>query len=217
MQAFNKLAARAAFVIFIAFLMHNLNALVIEPRVLGFTDPAVDYAKIDKLQKAMTSWPWMLSGLGHLLSGFAAMIIGFAVHRQFVDSNPIAARLALGAAIASACGFLLTGISNVGGAYTLELLAAQNPDQVSAIFLAATVMRVSFNSLAIVALGWFALQLSWCGIQSGRLPRSFCYFGYLAALSGLLMAFAYVPIYLVLYLFWSLWMGISFRHLREPD
>lgn len=217
MQAFNKLAAGAAFIMFLAFLMHNVNGLYIEPNFLGFEDRAVDYAKVEKLQNAMLSWPWVLSGFGHLMTGFATIILGFAAHRLFVEQRPIAARLALGAAIAAACGFLLTGVSNVGGAQSLELLAMQNPDRTQAIFLAATVMRISFNGLAIVAMGWFAMELSWCGLQTGQLPRSFCYFGYLAAVSGLLMAFAYIPVYLTLYLIWSLWMSITFLRLPEPN
>lgn len=216
MKVFDKMAAGAAFVMFLAFLMHSTNALYIEPNILGFEDPAVDYAKVDKLRNAMGSLPWALSGLGHLLTGFAAMILGFAVHVRFVEARPVAARLGLGAAIAAAAGFMLTGISDLMGAQALGLLEAQNPEQTQAIYLAASIMRISFNGLAIVAMGWFALQLSWCGLQTGQLPRAFCYFGYLAALSGLLMAFAYIPVYLTLYLVWSLWMAVTFARLRDP-
>lgn len=210
MKTFDKVAAGAAFTVFLAFLVHNINALYVEPNLLGFEDPAVDYAKVEKLQNAMTSVPWLLSGLGHLLTGFAVLVLGFATHTRFVEARPIAARLALGAAIVAACGFLLTGISSMLGAQALELLVEQNPDQTRSMFLAASIARISFNGLAIVSMGWFALQLSWCGLQTRELPRGFCYLGYLAASCGLLMAFAYIPIYLSVYLLWSLWMGTLF-------
>ena len=95
-----KRASYAAFIIFLAFLMHNVNALYIEPQILGFEDPRVDYAKVEKLQNAMGSIPWTLSGIGHILSGFAAIVLGFATRQIFVESHPVAGRLALGAAIA---------------------------------------------------------------------------------------------------------------------
>lgn len=217
MTSFDRLASGAAALVFLAFAMHNLNALYIEPNLLGFEDPRVDYAKVEKLQPAMTSWPWRLSGLGHLVTGFAAVILGFATHARFVEVRMIAARLALGAALLAGAGFLLTGISSLLGAQALELLAEQNADQTRSLFLAGSVVRISFNGLAIVAMGWFALQLSWCGLQTGGLQRAFCYFGYLAASSGLLMAFAYIPVYLSVYCLWALWMAFAFARARPAS
>ncbi len=214
MDAIVKPAGVAALLIFLAFLMHSINALYIEPQILGFEDPRVDYAKVEKLQNAMGSIPWMLSGFGHIISGFAAVILGFAGHALFVDARPLAGRLALAAGAIAGAGFLLTGIADVMGGQVLRLLAAQNADQTNAIYLAGSVMRVSFNGLAIVAMGWFAVILSWCGLKTGRLPKGFSYFGFLAGISGLMLAVIFIPLYLQLYLIWSLWLGILL--LRMP-
>ncbi|RLA40372.1 MAG: hypothetical protein DRR42_25945 [Gammaproteobacteria bacterium] len=205
----------AALVMAFAFFIHNVNGIYIEPTFLGFEDRVNDYAKIEKLQNALLSWPWILSGFGHLLTGFASFVLGVVGNHLFIDDHPIASRLCSYAAIAAGCGFLLTGVTSVGGAQTLTLLADNNPDYVQVVFLASTITRVSFNSLAIVAMGWFMLQISWCGLKTAKLPRTFCYFGYLSALSGLLMAIAYIPVYLPLYFFWALWLAIILGY-RKP-
>jgi len=106
------------------------------------------------------------------------------------------------------CGFLLNGVANVGVTSSLTLLSDNNAAYVDEIFLVATITRISFNSLAIVAMGWFMLQVSWCGLRTGMLPAAFCYFGYFAGASGLLMAAAYIPVYLPIYFFWALFLSV---------
>ena len=208
-------AAWAAFSIFLAFFIHNVNALYVEPRILGFENPAVDYAKVNLLRNASGSLAWTLSGFGHLFSGFAAIVLGFATYQWFVKDRPVAVRLALGAATVSGAGFMLTGIADVMGGQALKLLATHNPEQIDAIYLAGSVMRITFNGLAIVALGWFAIQLSWCGLKTGWLSKAFCYFGFFAGVSGLMLAVVFVPVYLQLYLVWSLWLAISLWRTKQ--
>lgn len=81
-------------------------------------------------------------------------------------------------------------------------------------YMAATVVRIWVNGLAQVCLGWFALQLSWCGLATGNLPRTFCWFGYVSGAAGLLMAVAYIPVYLYTVLVWSAWLAVIL--LRRP-
>jgi hypothetical protein len=100
------------------------------------------------------------------------------------------------------------------GRQVLFLLADANPHMREAAYMAATLSRIYFNGLAQVGLGWFAVQLSWSGLVTGTLPRALCWYGYLSGAAGLLMAVAYVPIYLFTVLIWALWLGIVM--LRRP-
>jgi hypothetical protein len=210
MHHWARVAAFSAIVIFIAFFMHNLNAWFIEPRYLGFEDPATDYAKVEKLVSAIGSLPWTLSGLGHLLSGFAAAALGLAVNALFATTRPIASRMAMAAGLVSATGFMLTGIVDMVGGKAMAILAGQNPEQLHSVYLAGSLLRVAFNGLAVVGFGWLAIQLSWCGIKSRRLPARYCNFGFLTGLAGLTMAFVYVPVYLVVFLVYTQWTAITF-------
>ena len=74
MQALVRSAPYAALLIFVAFAMHNLNGAFIEPRYLGFGSYA-DYADLAKLMNASRAVPWLLSGLGHVATGFAMVIL----------------------------------------------------------------------------------------------------------------------------------------------
>jgi len=217
MNALTRAAGYGALLIFLAFLMHNLNAWYIEPNFLGFEDPRTDYANAGKLRNAMGSVPWMLSGFGHFVSGFGAVALGLAASELFRSSRPVAGRLALGAGLLSGAGFMLTGIADMMGGQALGLLASQNESQMTAIYLAGSIMRIGFNGLAIVALGWFAVQLSWCGLTTRRLPKGFCYFGFVAGATGLVMAFAYIPLYLSVYPVYALWLALTFLRLPEAE
>jgi hypothetical protein len=210
MQAIIANARYAAVLVFIAFAMHNLNGAFIEPRYLGF-DSYADYARADKLMNASRAVPWLLSGLGHVATGFAMVVLGLGVHARYRGLRPAAADLALAAAGLAAVGFLLTGISHVIGRQTLFLLGDANPDLKATAYMAATVVRIWVNGLAQIGLGWFAVQLSWLGLKTGTLPRAFVAFGFLSGAAGLLMAVAYVPVYLFTVLIWALWLAIVWR------
>ena len=208
MSSLYRSAGYAAGVIFLAFLVHNVNALYVEPTYLGFTNPAVDYANVDKLKNAIGSVPWTLSGLGHLLSGFACVVLALTGRQMFRDYKSAAGRLLLGAGFVAAIGFFLTGISDVAGGGAVKLLSARNPDLERGAYLAASIARIVYNCLAQVGLGWFAWQLSWCGLKTGTLPKSFCWFGYLSGLSGVVMGVIFFPVYLQLVLIWSGWLAV---------
>lgn len=207
MATLERAAGWAALVIGLAFAMHNLNGAWIEPRYLGFTGYA-DYADLGKLMSASRAWPWLASGIGHVASGFAMVILALGVHARYRERRPAAAQVALAAGLLSATGFLLLGISHVIGRQTLFLLADVNPELREAAYMSATVVRIWVNGLAQIGLGWFAIQLSWCGLSTQTLPRAFCGYGFLSGAAGLLMAVAYVPVYLFTVLLWAPWLGV---------
>ena len=207
MQNWVRPAAIAASVIFFAFLMHNVNAFYIEPQWLGFEDPRVDYAKVEKLRNAIGSVPWRLSGFGHFLTGFAAVVLALWVQTAFAQTCPLAARLGRAAGLLAGGGFLLTGICDQMGSHALGLLAGANPGLTDSLYLANSLLRINFNGLAIVALGWFVVQLAWCGRVTRRLPVAFVYFSWLAGAAGLLLGMVFVPVYLQFDLLWSGWLA----------
>lgn len=216
-------AGLAALVIFAAFAMHSLNALYIEPNYLGFRNPSVDYADLDKLKNAIGSVPWTLSGIGHLLSGFAMVYLALCAREMFREAKLVPARVALVAGVISAIGFMLTGIADLvgGGPFgspfgAVALLAAQNPDVERAAYLAQALARISYNSLAQVGLGWYAVLVSWCGLKTGLFGRGLCYFGYVSGFCGLVMGVMFVPLYLYTVLVWSLWYGVTLLRLPRP-
>lgn len=213
-------AGFAALIIFAAFAMHSLNALYIEPRYLGFENPAVDYANLDKLKNAIGSVPWTLSGIGHFLSGFAMVYLALCAREMFREHKLVPARVALVAGVISAVGFLLTGISDLvgGGPFgspfgAVTLMAAQNPDVERAAYVAQALARISFNSLAQVGLGWYAVLVSWCGLKTGLFGRGLGWFGYFSGFCGLVMGVTFVPLYLYTVLVWSLWYGMTLLRL----
>ena len=211
----DRVAPWAAAVIAAAFAMHNLNGAWIEPRYLGFGSYD-DYADLARLQAASRAVPWLLSGIGHVASGFAVVLLGLATWRRYGARYPEAALVAAAAALLAGAGFLLVGISHVIGRQTLFLLADANPPALrDAAYTAATVVRIWVNALAQIGLGWFAVQLAWCGRASGDLPRSFVWFSYVSGGCGLLMAVAYIPIYLYTVLVWAAWLAVVWPR-RQP-
>ena len=66
----------------------------------------------------------------------------------------------------------------------------------------------SGDSDGSVGLGWFAWQLSYCGLRTGMFPKAFCWFGYLSGFTGLLMAVTFIPTYLLMVLLWSGWLAV---------
>lgn len=213
MDTLNRAAGVAALLIFAAFAMHNLNGAWIEPRYLGF-DSYADYAKLDKLTSASRAVPWLLSGLGHVASGFAMVVLALFAGVRYRQRCPAAALLATAAGLIAATGFLLLGLSHVIGRQTLFLLTDANPAMRDPAYMTVTIVRIICNGLAQVGLGWYAVQLSWCGLRTGSLPRAFAWYGFLSGAAGLLMAIAYVPVYLYTVLLWAPWFGILL--LRQP-
>jgi hypothetical protein len=208
---FTRSATVGALVIGAAFLVHNVNGLYVEPQILGFEDPTRDYARIDMLRRAIGSGPWLASGVGHFLSGFACVPLALWAHSAFRARQPVAAAFALVAGLFAGAGFLLGGITDLLGSHAAGLFAAANPAYGDEIYLADSLLRVVLNGFAIVSFGWFTAQVSWAGGRSGWLGRAQAGCGWLAAVSALLFAVVYVPLYLPLYLVWSGWLALRLR------
>ncbi len=208
---FTRSAAIGALVICVAFVVHNVNGAYVEPQVLGFEDPARDYARIEMLRRAIGSWPWRASGLGHFLSGFACVPLALWALHAFRRSTPVAGAFALVAGLFAGAGFLLGGITDLLGSHSASLFAGANPAYADEIYLADSLVRVVLNGFAIVSFGWFAAQVSWAASQTGAMSRWQVGCGYLAAASALLFAAMYVPLYLPIYLVWSGWLAWRLR------
>lgn len=212
---YRRPAGIGALLIFLAFLTHTVNAVYVEPNILGFRDPATDYAKIALLKNALGSVYWTLSGIGHLVSGFALVYLARAATLLMGEAHAGPAQIAQAGGFIGAIGFLLTGISDLvgGGAFgspfgAVKLLSAQNPDLEGAAYMAQSLARISYNCLAQVGLGWYAVLLSWGSLRAGTLPRAFGYFGYLSGLCGMLTGVVFLPVYLYTVLVWSLWLAV---------
>lgn len=214
-QPYRRSAGIAALLIFLAFLTHAVNALYVEPNILGFRNPATDYAKIDLLKNALGSFYWTLSGIGHLVSGFAMVYLARAAGLLMGEQHGGSAEIARMGGLIGGIGFLLTGISDLvgGGLFgspfgAVKLLSAQNPDLEGAAYLSQSLARINYNSLAQVGLGWYAVLLSRGSLRSRTLPRAFGYFGYFSGVCGLVMGVMFVPLYLYTVLVWSLWLSV---------
>ncbi len=208
---FRGAACAGALVICAAFLVHNINGAYVEPQILGFEDPTRDYARVDMLRRAIGSGPWLASGLGHFLSGFACVPLALWAFHAFRYHTPVAAAFALVAGLFAGAGFLLGGITDLLGSQSAGLFASVNPDYGDEIYLADSIVRVVLNGFAIVSFGWFAAQLSWAAWHTGAMSRWQVGCGYLAAAAALLFAVVYVPVYLPLYLLWSGWLAWRLR------
>jgi hypothetical protein len=136
------------------------------------------------------------------------VVLGLVCRQMFRDYKLASGRLLLGAGLMAGAGFLLTGIADLMGGHAVRILSAQNPELEGAAYIATSLQRIVFNGLAQVGLGWFAWQLSWCGLKTGTLPKAFCYYGYLSGFSGLLMGVYFLPVYLNLVLIWAVWLAI---------
>ena len=215
-SALNRAASIAAWVVLAAMLIHNLNALYLEPTYLGFVDKAKDYADMAKIENALWSFSFTSSGTADIFCGFALMLIGLAIFNRFRAAHAIAAQLALLAAVLSGLGFLMTGISDIPGAVYGGLLRANNPDHNTTILLINTMIRSVMNVLAIVGLSWFAGQLAWLTLRTGEFPRWFGYYGYLMLLPGL-VSFPFPPAGFVYIQLTTVWAAALAVYLRRPS
>jgi hypothetical protein len=219
MRSLLKAASVAAFLIFIAMLVHNFNANYYEPEYLGFVDKATDYGNMVKIENAIWSWSFTSSGIAHAVVGICMIILGVAISRLSIASHPIASQLMLIASIISGLGFLLTGISDIPGTKYAELLRQLNPTYNTDILLMTTLFRGMVNTMAIVGLSFFAGLLSWYTLKSERFPKWFGRYGYVLALPCLLAmvnpVFGFS--YLVFAPIWSFALGVYFRRMLAPS
>jgi hypothetical protein len=203
-----KAASVAAFLITLAFLIHNFNASYYEPVVLGFEKPT-DYADMAKIANANWSFAFTSSGIAHIVTGFSMIFLGLGLMAVFRNFSVAASRLIVVSSFISGLGFLLTGISDIPGTYYGDILSQQNPDYSVNILLMKSMFRGSVNTMAIVGLSWFAGQVAWCSWKSGLFNKWFAGFGYVNALPGLgalvipFIGFAYLRLAPL----WMLWLG----------
>ncbi len=215
MRQLQKAASIAAFLIVAGMLIHNLNALYIEPYTLGFENPAKDYANMAKIENAIWSFSFTSSGITHIVVGFSLMILGLFLSEFFKRALPIAARLIFISAFLSGLGFLLTGISDIPGTAYGGILRELNPDQNTEILLMTTIFRGMVNILAIASLGWFAGMIAWSGGRTNTFPKGLRIFGWINVLPGIItlimpvFGFAYIQLLPL----WMLWLGLQVRKL----
>ena len=208
-----KAASTAAWLIVGAMLIHNMNALWLEPTYLGFVDKARDYGDMSKILNAQFSFSFMTSGTAHIVCGFSVLILGLGLYNRFRGRHPLASQMLMLAALLSGIGFLLTGISDIPGAVYAKILREQNPDYAATIMLINTLIRSVVNVLAIVGLSWLAGQLAWLTRQTRDFPRWFVWYGWLMVLPGL-VSFPFPPagfIYLQLTIVWAAALGVFLR------
>lgn len=218
MSHLKRAATVAAFLIFAGMLIHNLNALVLEPYFLGFEDKGKDYADMAKIENALWSFSFTSSGTTHIVVGFSMMILGLYLSELFRAATPVASRLLMIAAMLSGLGFLLTGISDIPGTVYGGLLRGVNPDYNTDVLLMTTMFRGMVNILAIVGLGWFAGMVAWCARHTDGFSRGFRIFGWINVFPGIASlifppaGFAYIQLLPL----WMLWLGLRVRQLPTP-
>jgi len=219
MRQLQKAATIAAFLIVAGMLIHNLNALYLEPYTLGFEDKAKDYGDMAKIENAIWSFSFTSSGTTHIVVGFSLMILGLFMSEFYKQALPIAAKLVFLSAILSGLGFLLTGISDIPGTVYGGILRDLNPDQNTEILLMTTIFRGMVNILAITALGWFAGMVAWCAGQTDTFSKGFRIYGWIIVLPGI-MSLIFPPAgfaYIQLLPLWMLWLGLRIRTLTVNE
>ena len=194
----------AAWVLVAAFGVHLVNGLLVERLALGFESFA-DYSDVNLLADAIGSLPWRASATAHLVSAFAVMTLAVALASRVRVSNHWSWPLIAGTGVVSATGFALNGISGNLGAQVLDLLVSGNAAVAEAGLVAALSLAVPiFNALAIVMLGALVALVSGWARAECALPRAAIWLGWATATSCVVMAFAYVPAYLLLIPAWTL-------------
>jgi hypothetical protein len=214
-NSLDRAASNAAWLIVLCMLVHNLNALWLEPTYLGFVDKARDYGDMAKILNAQFSFSFLSSGTAHVVCGFALLVLGLGLYHRFRSRHPVAAQLLLLAALLSGLGFLLTGISDIPGAVYARILRKENPEYAETIMLINTLIRSVVNVLAIVGLSWLAGQLAWLTRRTREFPRWFGWYGWVLVLPGL-VSFPFPPAgfaYLQLTIPWAVALGV---YLRRP-
>ena len=203
----DRTAALAATVILLAFIIHNINAWYVEPQIFGFTNPAEDYADLDKLRVARVSWQWALSGFGHFVTGFAMVVLGVCLYERFSRICPRRAKITLLAAAIAAVGFLMRGISDITVRIVVDLLLAANPGHDEPVLISASALYGLVNTLAVVGLGWFMISLARCAAHGEAAGKAFRWFSYLVGLIGV-AAVSGLPLYLTPFLIWLIWLNL---------
>ena len=129
-----KSGALAALLFMLVMLIHNLNALYLEPTFLGFEDPTKDYSNMQKIKNAQGSFSFTSSGYGHMVAGLSLLVLGLALAELFKRHAPARSRLILSTGFVAGIGFFLTGITDIPAAKFNNILIAQNPNYETQLF-----------------------------------------------------------------------------------
>jgi hypothetical protein len=220
-----RAASIAAFVILFGMLIHNMNALWLEPTYLGFVDKAKDYGDMSKIQNAIEACrldapqlcSFKYSGFAHMINGLLLVFLAVAVQVVFRPVTPLLGQLAFVAGLLAGIGFLLTGISDIPGTVYATLLRELNPAENDSILLGMTLIRGVVNVLGITGLGLFAAFVGRAALKSGLFSRWGAWWGFTLLLPGLggLISPIFGFSYLVLSLPWLFWLGRQFSRLAR--
>ncbi len=193
----------AAAVIAIAFCVHLVNGLYVERVLLGF-ETFTDYTDVEKLANAIGSVPWRASAVAHLVTAFAVLVLAAAQALRARATGHWSWPLVYGTGILAATGFALNGIAGNLGAQVLAMLVDGNVGlDADAVVAGFSIFVPVVNALAIVMLGvLIALMTTW-GARQGH-PRWRRVLGWVTAGSCVVMAFTYLPAYLLLVPAWAL-------------
>jgi len=219
MMTLQRAARIAAWLIVGCMLVHNMNALWLEPTYLGFVDKTKDYGDMAKILNAQFSFSFMSSGTAHIVCGFALLVLGLALHNRFRSRLPVASQLLMMAALLAGLGFLLTGINDIPGAVYGRILREQNPELTNVILVASTMIRGTVNVLAVAGLSWLAGQLAWINGRTREFPRWFTGYGWLMVLPGI-VSFPFPPagfMYLLLTIPWAAALGVCLGRPAQPS
>ncbi len=218
-------AAIAAFIILFGMLIHNMNAMWLEPTYLGFVDKAKDYGDMSKIQNAVEACrldapqlcSFKYSGFAHMVNGLLFLFLAVAVQVLFRSSNPLLGQLAFVAGLLAGLGFLLTGISDIPGTAYASLLRGLNPEYNDTILLITTMIRGVANILAVTGLGLFAAFTGRAALRSGVFSKWGAYYGFILLVPGLagLVSPIFGFMYLVFVLPWLFWLGMQFSKLAR--
>jgi hypothetical protein len=108
-------------------------------------------------------------------------------------------------------GFAVNGVENGIGAQVVKLLQENNSDVVgiqAATIASFSIFEAIMNAVAIVMFGAFLITVTIWGRRFGYFSKSLVICGWIAGMSGILMAFVYLPAYLMFYLIWLIWFLI---------
>ena len=220
-----RLASWSAFLIFFGMLIHNMNALWLEPTYLGFVDKAKDYGDMAKIQNAVEACrlsepqlcSFKYSGFAHMFNGLFFIVLGVSALNLLRERTPLLAQFACAAACLSGLGFLLTGITDIPGTAYATLLREVNPEHNTEILLMTTMIRGIVNILAITGLGLFAAIFGTATLRAGVISKWGARYGFVLLVPGLggLVSPVFGFMYLVLVLPWLIWLGLQFSRLSR--
>lgn len=225
LRALFRCAAWAAFLMLGGMLIHNMNALYLEPTYLGFVDKARDYGDMAKIQNAVEACTlsapqlcsFKYSGVAHMVNGLLFMFLAVAVQVLFRRQHPLLGQLAFVAGLLGGLGFFVTGVSDIPGTAYASLLRELNPEYNDAILLMTTLIRGMANMVAITGLGLFAAFTGRAALASGVFSKWGAWYGFILLLPGLggllnpIMGFMYIALVLP----WLFWLGLNFSRLSR--